>query len=115
METCMNSTTADKKMINGQAQRFVWWYSEEPSRIKAMKKLAEENPDEVEIVLHKEEHNKDTGKLEYESMEITYPHSWLKDPRPPIKRNYTEEQKAAMVARMKSLNGHRDSADTEEE
>lgn len=60
--------------------------------VNQIRKSAEEHPDEVTIV-------KDDGNYIY----VHVPLSWFRAPRPPIKREFTEEQKAQMAERMRNI------------
>lgn len=57
-----------------------------------LRKLAESHPDEVTIV-------KDDGNYIYAHV----PLNWFRAPKPPIKREFTEEQKAQMAERMRNI------------
>lgn len=67
------------------------WYSSDSKWIARMVQLANERPDEVEIVYKDEE-----GLMAH------CPVSWFKPPKPPIKRNMTAEQRQAAAERMKN-------------
>lgn len=67
------------------------WYSSDSKWIARMVQLANERPDEVEIVYKDEE-----GLMAH------CPASWFKPPKPPIKRNMTDEQRKAAAERMKN-------------
>lgn len=69
------------------------WYSSDPKWVNRMRELAADNAD-VQIV-------KDGG----DSMLIHCPVSWFKPPKPPIKRNMTDEQRKAASERMKNIRG----------
>lgn len=60
--------------------------------IKRIKKLTEEYPNEVKLIAENEDG----------SITIHCPKSWFKV-RPPVKRNYTEEQRQAAAERMRSI------------
>lgn len=66
------------------------WYSSDSKWIARMVQLANDRPDEVEIVYKDED-----GLL------LHCPASWFKPPKPPIKRNLTPEQRAELAERMK--------------
>lgn len=67
------------------------WYSSEPKWVNRIRQFADENPD-VQIV-------KDSG----DSILCHCPVSWFKPPKPPIKRNMTDEQRKAASERMKNM------------
>ena len=66
------------------------WYSSDSKWIARMVQLANERPDEVEIVYKDED-----GLMAH------CPASWFKPPKPPIKRDLTPEQRAELAERMK--------------
>lgn len=67
------------------------WYSDETKWVNRMRQLATDNVD-VRIV-------KDSG----DSILCHCPVSWFKPPKPPIKRNMTDEQRKAASERMKNM------------
>jgi hypothetical protein len=81
-ETCFNYVDADKTAI---------FCSSEKKWINKILKLHEQYPDEVKIVHYPEEND---GMIYAE-----IPKKWLKI-SPPRQTNYTDEQKAAMAARL---------------
>ena len=81
-ETCV-------EFIKGEST--LSWYSSDSKWIARMVQLANERPDEVEIVYKDEE-----GLMAH------CPASWFKPPKPPIKRNMTDEQRKAAAERMKN-------------
>ena len=66
------------------------WYSSDSKWIARMVQLANERPDEVEIVYKDED-----GLMAH------CPASWFKPPKPPIKRDLTTEQRTELAKRMK--------------
>lgn len=76
-----------------KGESYLTWYSSDPKWMNRMRKLAADNAD-VQIV-------KDSG----DSMLIHCPASWFKPPKPPIKRNMTDEQRKAASERMKNIRG----------
>ena len=68
------------------------WYSSDSKWIARIVQLANERPDEVEIVYKDED-----GLL------VHCPASWFKPPKPPIKRDLTPEQRAEAAARLKAV------------
>ena len=68
------------------------WYSSDSKWIARMVQLANERPDEVEIVYKDED-----GLMAH------CPASWFKPPKPPIKRDLTPEQRAEAAARLKAV------------
>ena len=66
------------------------WYSDDPKWVNRIRQLADGNA-EVQIV-------NDTG----DSIYAHCPVSWFKSPKPPIKRNMTDEQRQAAAERMKN-------------
>ena len=81
-ETCV-------EYIKGEP--YLTWYSDEPKWVNRIKQLAEDNAD-VYII-------NDSG----DSVMAHCPVSWFKPPKPPIKRNMTEEQRQAAAERMKNM------------
>lgn len=69
------------------------WYTDEPKWVNRIRQLAEDNAD-VHII-------NDSG----DSVMAHCPASWFKPPKPPIKRNMTEEQRQAAAERMKNMRG----------
>lgn len=74
-----------------KGESYLTWYSDEPKWVNRMRQLASDSAD-VQIV-------KDDG----DSMLIHCPVSWFKPPKPPIKRNMTDEQRKAASERMKNM------------
>ncbi len=70
------------------------FYSSELKHRRLIHQYAEQYPDQVEIV-----HEDD------DSIMCHVPKSWFKPPRPPIKRNFSDEQKAQMRERLKKSKG----------
>ena len=66
------------------------WYSSDSKWIARMVQLANERPNEVEIVYKDED-----GLMAH------CPASWFKPPKPPIKRDLTPEQRTELAKRMK--------------
>lgn len=72
-----------------RGDEYAYLYSAESKWIRKMKRWAEEFPDQVKVVID----NAD-------GMEINMPTSWFKI-SPKRERNLSDEQRAAMSARMK--------------
>lgn len=85
--------------------KIVFFSSDERKWINKLRKLADEHPDECQITVQPE--NNDG------CINARFPAKWLKI-APPIKRNMTDEQRAALSERAKNLFGKKDSADEEE-
>lgn len=83
-ETCV-------EYIKGEP--YLTWYSDESKWANRIRQLAADNAD-VQIV-------SDNG----ESVLAHCPVSWFKPPKPPIKRNMTDEQRKAASERMKNIRG----------
>lgn len=66
------------------------WYSSDSKWIARMVQLANECPDEVEIIYK-----------DKDGLMVRCPASWFKPPKPPIKRDLTPEQRAELAERMK--------------
>lgn len=81
-ETCV-------EYIKGEP--YLTWYSDESKWVNRIRKLVADNAD-IQIV-------SDDG----ESVLVRCPVSWFKPPKPPIKRNITEEQRKAASERMKNM------------
>lgn len=74
-----------------KGERYLTWYSDEPKWANRIRQLAADNAD-VQIV-------SDDG----EGVLAHCPVSWFKPPKPPIKRNMTDEQRQAAAERMKNM------------
>lgn len=74
-----------------KGERYLTWYSDEPKWANRIRQLAEDNA-EVQIV-------SDDG----DGVLAHCPVSWFKPPKPPIKRNMTDEQRQAAAERMKNM------------
>ena len=74
-----------------KGERYLTWYSDEPKWANRIRQLAEDNAD-VHII-------SDDG----EGVLAHCPVSWFKPPKPPIKRNMTDEQRQAAAERMKNM------------
>ena len=66
-------------------------YTSERKFINKLRKLQQEYPDQVKIT-----HENPDG-----SLCVVLPYNWMPFPKPPTKRNYTEEQKEEMRKRMR--------------
>ena len=64
-----------------KGENYLTWYSDDPKWVNRIRQLADGNA-EVQIV-------NDTG----DSIYAHCPVSWFKSPKPPIKRNMTDEQR----------------------
>lgn len=73
-----------------KGENYLTWYSDDPKWVNRIRQLATDNA-EVQIV------NDDD-----ESVLAHCPVSWFKPPKPPIKRNMTDEQRKAAAERMKN-------------
>lgn len=76
-----------------KGERYLTWYSDEPKWANRIRQLAADNAD-VNII-------SDDG----EGVLAHCPVSWFKPPKPPIKRNMTDEQRQAAAERMKNMRG----------
>lgn len=74
-----------------KGERYLTWYSDEPKWANRIRQLAADNAD-VNII-------SDDG----EGVLAHCPVSWFKPPKPPIKRNMTDEQRQAAAERMKNM------------
>ena len=74
-----------------KGERYLTWYSDEPKWANRIRQLAADNAD-VYII-------SDDG----EGVLAHFPVSWFKPPKPPIKRNMTDEQRQAAADRMKNM------------
>lgn len=74
-----------------KGERYLTWYSDEPKWANRIRQLAADNAD-VNII-------SDDG----EGVLAHCPASWFKPPKPPIKRNMTDEQRQAAAERMKNM------------
>ena len=73
-----------------KGENYLTWYSDDPKWVNRIRQMATDNV-EVQIV------NDDD-----ESVLAHCPVSWFKPPKPPIKRNMTDEQRKAAAERMKN-------------
>ena len=73
-----------------KGENYLTWYSDDPIWVNRIRQMATDNA-EVQIV-------NDDG----ESVLAHCPVSWFKPPKPPIKRNMTDEQRQAAAERMKN-------------
>lgn len=93
METSIDFIHGEDKAI---------WYSNHFATIRKMEELINNYPNEVEIV--NDCRNEDgEGKL----LEIRIPASWVRMPKPPAKRELTEEQKQAASERFKKYHAEK--------
>ena len=76
-----------------KGENYLTWYSDDPKWVNRIRQLAADNA-EVHII-------NDDG----ESVLAHCPVSWFKPPKPPIKRNMTDEQRQAAAERMKNIRG----------
>ena len=76
-----------------KGENYLTWYSDDPKWVNRIRQLAADNA-EVHII-------NDDG----ESVLAHCPVSWFKPPKPPIKRNMTDEQRQAAAERMKNARG----------
>ena len=74
-----------------KGEKYLTWYSDQSKWASRIRQLAADNVD-VQIV-------HDDG----ESVLAHCPVSWFKPPKPPIKRNMTDEQRQAAAERMKNM------------
>ena len=74
-----------------KGEKYLTWYSDESKWANRIRQFAKDNAD-VQIV-------SDDG----DSIIAHCPVSWFKPPKPPIKRNMTDEQRKAASERMKNM------------
>ena len=74
-----------------KGERYLTWYSDEPKWANRIRQLAADNAD-VNII-------SDDG----EGVLAHCPVSWFNPPKPPIKRNMTDEQRQAAAERIKNM------------
>ena len=72
-----------------KGENYLTWYSDDPKWVNRIRQMSTDNAG-VQIV-------NDDG----ESVLAHCPVSWFKPPKPPIKRNMTDEQRKAAAERMK--------------
>lgn len=84
METCFNYCSKEHGYFSSDEKRF----------INRIRKLKEKYPDQVLILVEPEENNG--------CIYCQLPSEWLKV-SPPVVRNFSEEQRAEMSARMKQV------------
>lgn len=87
METCFNYTEKEHGYFSSDERRF----------ITRVRRLAEKYPDKVRIIKQPEEND---GCIYCE-----LPTEWF-SVRPPVKRNFTDEQRQEMSERMKRIATH---------
>lgn len=75
-----------------KGEKHLTWYSDDFTIVKHMKKLQEENPDDVTVIAEDEN-----------SLLIHVPVKWFREPRPKIKREMTDEQREAARIRMSEI------------
>ena len=73
-----------------KGENYLTWYSDDPKWVTRIRQMSTDNAG-VQIV-------NDDG----ESVLAHCPVSWFKPPKPPIKRNMTDEQRKAAAERMKN-------------
>ena len=81
-ETCV-------EYIKGES--YLTWYSDEPKWVNRIRQLAADGAD-VQVV-----------NDSCDSIMAHCPVSWFKPPKPPVKRNMTDEQRRAAAERMKNM------------
>ena len=74
-----------------KGEKHLTWYSDDFTIIRHIKKLQENNPNDVIVV--SEDDN---------SILVHVPISWFREPKPKIRREMTEEQRLAAQIRMKN-------------
>lgn len=74
-----------------KGENYLTWYSDDHKWVNCIRQLAADNAD-VQIV-------SDDG----DGVLAHCPVSWFKPPKPPIKRNMTDEQRQAAAERMKNM------------
>lgn len=82
---------AETSVEHIKGENYLTWYSDEPKWANRIRQLAADNAD-VNII-------SDDG----EGVLAHCPVSWFKPPKPPIKRNMTDEQRQAAAERMKNM------------
>lgn len=75
-----------------KGDKHLTWYSDDFTIVRHMKKLQEENPDDVTVIAEDEN-----------SLLIHVPVKWFREPRPKIKREMTDEQREAARIRMSEV------------
>lgn len=112
--------TAETSVDMLHGEKTAIWYSSHPATIRKMKKLKEEYPDEVRVIIDHTEglsmgnDGEDDDDAEenvgYDrdmlSYEIECPKRWFRMPKPPAKREMTEEHKEKI---QKALKEYRES------
>lgn len=74
-----------------KGEPYLTWYSDEPKWVNRIRQLAGDSTDVLLI--------DDSG----DSIIAHCPVSWFKPPKPPIKRNMTNEQRKAAAERIKNM------------
>ena len=67
-------------------------YSCIPHETRYLRNLAQEHPDEVRII-----------REDAFGIDVELPVSWFRRPKPPCKKNFTEEQRNALAERLRSM------------
>lgn len=83
----MNETSVERI----QGEEYCTVFTAERKFIHRLKEFSTKYPDQIDII----KKNKDGSILAH------VPYSWFRFVKPPVKRNYTEEQRKAMGERMK--------------
>lgn len=77
-----------------KGEKYLTWYSDDFAIIRHMKKLQEENPDDVTVIAEDEN-----------SLLIHGPVKWFREPKP--KRKMSDEQREAMSVRLEKARSSR--------
>ena len=76
-------------IVPAQISNRISVYTSNPVDVRYYRKLADTHPDEVTVL-----------KSDGYGMEVELPVSWFRRPKPPNKRQMTDEQRAATAARL---------------
>lgn len=72
-----------------KGEKYLTWYSDDFAIIRHIKKLQNEHPDDVVVVVEDES-----------SIVVHVPVNWFREPKPKAKREMTEEQRLAAAERL---------------
>lgn len=89
----MNETSVERI----QGEEYCTVFTAERKFINQLKEFSTKYPEQVDII----KENEDGSILAH------VPSNWFRFIKPPTKRNFTEEQKQAMVERMKKARGNK--------
>lgn len=99
METCIDFIHGEDTII---------WSTNHFATIRKMEELIEKYPNDVQII---RDYRNEEG--EAKQLEIRVPAKWMRMPRPPKKREFTEEQRQAASERFRKYHAERKKMESE--